>query len=66
LFKADQVKENEVGRACGTCGRIEKSVQGFGVKPEGKRPQGRPSCRREGGIIIIIIIVVVIIIHRHL
>jgi hypothetical protein len=27
-----QVKANEVGRACGTHGRGEKSVQGFGGK----------------------------------
>jgi hypothetical protein len=26
------MKENEVGRACGTHGRGEKSVQGFGGK----------------------------------
>jgi hypothetical protein len=33
------VLANEVGRACGTYGRGEKSVQGFGG---GKRPLGRP------------------------
>jgi hypothetical protein len=28
----DQIKENEVGGACGTHGRREKSVKGFGGK----------------------------------
>jgi hypothetical protein len=32
----DQVKTNEVGRACGMHGRGEKSVQGFGVKARRK------------------------------
>jgi hypothetical protein len=31
-----QVKANEVGRACSTHGRGEKSVQGFGGKARGK------------------------------
>jgi hypothetical protein len=31
-----QVKANEVGRACSTHGREEKSVQGFGGKARGK------------------------------
>jgi hypothetical protein len=39
-----------VDRACGTHGRGDKSVQGFGGKPEGKRPLGRPRCRWEDGI----------------
>jgi hypothetical protein len=29
---ADQSKENKVSRACGTRGRVEESVQGFGGK----------------------------------
>jgi hypothetical protein len=29
--QADQVKENEMGRACGMHGRGEESVKGFGV-----------------------------------
>jgi hypothetical protein len=33
---SSQVKANEVGRACGTHGRGEKSVQGFGGKARGK------------------------------
>jgi hypothetical protein len=39
-----------VGGACGTHGRGKKSVQGFGGKPEGKRPLGRPRRRWEDGI----------------
>jgi hypothetical protein len=31
-YKADQIKENEVGWACGTPGRGEESVQGLGGK----------------------------------
>jgi hypothetical protein len=31
-------------------GRGEKSVQGFGGNPEGKRPPGRPRRRWEDGI----------------
>jgi hypothetical protein len=33
---ADPVKNNEVGRACGTNGRGEKSVQRFGGKAQRK------------------------------
>jgi hypothetical protein len=29
---ADQIKENEVGRVCGTQGRGEKIIQDFGGK----------------------------------
>jgi hypothetical protein len=36
--KADQIKENEVGRACGTHGTGEKRVQGFGGKARRKKP----------------------------
>jgi hypothetical protein len=45
-----QVKANEVGGSCGTHGKEEKSVQGYGGKPEGKRPLGRPRRRWEDGI----------------
>jgi hypothetical protein len=34
--EADQIKENEVGGACGTRGRGEKGVQGFGGKAQRK------------------------------
>jgi hypothetical protein len=39
-----------VGRARGTHGRGEKSVQGFVGKPIEKRPLGRPRLRWEEGI----------------
>jgi hypothetical protein len=32
----DKIKENEVGGACGTHGRGNKIVQGFGRKARGK------------------------------
>jgi hypothetical protein len=35
---------------CGTYGRGQVSVQGFGGKPVGKRPLGRPRRRWEDGI----------------
>jgi hypothetical protein len=44
------MKENEVGRACGTHGRGEKLVQGFGGKAQKKRPLGKPRRRWEDGI----------------
>jgi hypothetical protein len=34
-----------VGRVYGTHGRGEKSVEGFGGKPEGKKPLVRPRRR---------------------
>jgi hypothetical protein len=36
IFWADQVKENEVGGACGTQGRGKESVQDFGGKARRK------------------------------
>jgi hypothetical protein len=44
------MKENEVGGTCGTHGRGEKSVQGFGGKARRRRPLGRPRRRWEDGI----------------
>jgi hypothetical protein len=41
------MKENEVGRACGTHGRREKRVLGFGGKARRKRPLERPRRRWE-------------------
>jgi hypothetical protein len=41
---------NEVGGACGTHERGQKTVQGLVGKPEGKRPLGRPRHRSEDGI----------------
>jgi hypothetical protein len=37
--------KNDVGGTCGMHGRGKKVVQGFGVKPEGKRQLGRPRRR---------------------
>jgi len=42
--------KNEMGRACGTYGRQEKSIQGFGGDTWGKRPLGRPRNRWEDNI----------------
>jgi hypothetical protein len=39
-----------VGRACGTLGRREKSIEVLIRKPRGKRPLGRPRLRWEDGI----------------
>jgi hypothetical protein len=41
------MKENEVGGACGTHGRGQKRVQGFGEKAQRKRPLERPRHRLE-------------------
>jgi hypothetical protein len=35
------MKQNEVGRACGTHGRGEKHVQGFGEKARRKKATGK-------------------------
>jgi hypothetical protein len=35
--KADQIKDSEVGGACGTHGRGEKRVQGFDAKARRKK-----------------------------
>jgi hypothetical protein len=43
-----------MGRACGTHGRGEKSVQGLGRKTKGRRPLGRPRRRWEDGIKLIL------------
>jgi hypothetical protein len=37
IFKAYQVKENEVGRTCDTHGRRQKDVQGFGERARMKQ-----------------------------
>ena len=39
-----------MGRACSTFGAIQKCIQSFDVKPEGKRPIGRPRRRWEDNI----------------
>jgi hypothetical protein len=39
-----------VGGTCGTRGGGRRCLQGFGWRPEGKRPLGRPRCRWEDNI----------------
>ena len=46
----DKIENNEMGGACGTYGGKERCTQGFGGKPEGKRPLGRPRRRWEDNI----------------
>jgi hypothetical protein len=45
-----EIKEDEVGGACGTHWRGEKTVQDFVGKPKVKRQLDRLKCRWEGGI----------------
>jgi len=44
------MEKNEMGGACGEYGGGERRIQGFGGKPEGKKPLGRPRCRWEDNI----------------
>jgi hypothetical protein len=46
----DQIKKNEMGKACGMYGRQERCIQGFGGRPERKRSLGRPRYRWEDNI----------------
>ena len=39
-----------MGGACSVYGGEERRIQGFGGKPEGRRPLGRPRRRWEGNI----------------
>jgi hypothetical protein len=41
----DQVKEDEIGRACSTNGETKNAYRILVGKPEGKRPLGRQRCR---------------------
>jgi hypothetical protein len=41
----DQVKENEMGRACSTNGAKKNAYRIWVGKPEGKRPLGKPRRR---------------------
>ena len=50
ILFGDQIKRNEMGRACGMYGRHERLIQVLVGKPDGKRPQGRPRCRWEANI----------------
>jgi len=46
----DQIKEDEMGRACGMYGRERNLYSVLVGKPEGKRPLGRYRGRREDSI----------------
>jgi hypothetical protein len=37
----DEIEKNKIGETCSAYGGGERRVQGFGEKPEGKRPLGR-------------------------
>jgi hypothetical protein len=43
----EEMKYNEMGRACGTCGGEERCVQGSGVETRGKETLGKPRLRWE-------------------
>ena len=47
---SDKIKNNEMGRACGTNGGGEKVYRVLVGKLKGKRPLGRPRCRWEDNI----------------
>ena len=41
-YLGDKIGKNMMGGACSMYGGEERCIQGFGGKPEGKRPLGRP------------------------
>jgi hypothetical protein len=47
---SDQVREDEVGRACISHGKEEECTQSCGVKARRKEPLGRPRSRWEDNI----------------
>ena len=49
-YFGDQIKNNEVGRACSTYGREGKCTQGYGGETWGKRQLGKPTRRWEENI----------------
>ena len=49
-YSSDQIKKNEMGGTCGTCGGEERSIQGSGGENEGKSISGRPTRRWENNI----------------
>jgi hypothetical protein len=49
-YLGDQIKKNDMGRACSMYWGEEKCVQDFVGKPEGERPLGRPRHRWEDNI----------------
>ena len=49
-YVGDKIKEDEMGEACGMHGRERNLYRVLVGKPEGKRPLGRHSGKREGNI----------------
>jgi hypothetical protein len=47
IIGGDQIQNNVMGGACSTYGGDGRCIQGFGGKPNGKRPIGRPTRRCE-------------------
>jgi hypothetical protein len=50
VFPGGKIKKNEMGRACGACGRGRGVHRVLVGKPEGKRTLGRPRRRWEDNI----------------
>jgi hypothetical protein len=46
-YSGDQIKDSEMGRACGMYGGKETCIQGFGGDKEGNMPLRRPRHRWE-------------------
>ena len=46
-YLGDKIGKNMMGGACSMYGGEERCIQGFGGKPEGKRPLERPRHRWE-------------------
>ena len=44
-YSGEQIKINGMGVECSTYVGEDRCIQGFVVKPEGKRPHGRPRLR---------------------
>jgi hypothetical protein len=47
---SDHIKKNEMGEHVASMAGEDRCLQGFGGKPEGKKPLGRPTHRWEGNI----------------
>ena len=50
MYLSDQIKKNEMGRACSTYRGNERCIQGVGGEIERKTPLGRPRPRWEDNI----------------
>jgi hypothetical protein len=49
-YKDDKIKEDAMGGACSTYGKMKDAYKIFIRNPEGKRPLGRPRCSWEDNI----------------